>query len=67
MEIDNLRKRGRVNNDIYHQLGERWYHAQDDPVALLRAEARARNPWIAGAIRQAFLTQVREQARNSGR
>jgi 2-polyprenyl-6-hydroxyphenyl methylase/3-demethylubiquinone-9 3-methyltransferase len=54
MEIGNIRKRGGVNNDVYHQLGERWYRAQDDPIALLRAEARARNPWIAGAIRQAF-------------
>jgi len=43
-----------VNNDIYHQLGERWYTARDDPIALLRSEARARNPWIAGGIRRAF-------------
>jgi 2-polyprenyl-6-hydroxyphenyl methylase/3-demethylubiquinone-9 3-methyltransferase len=54
MGADHITKTGRVNNDIYRQLGERWYTAQDDPVALLRAEARARNPWIAGAIRQAF-------------
>jgi len=47
-------KTGQVNNAIYHQLGDRWYTAQDDPVALLRAESRARNPWIAGVIRQTF-------------
>lgn len=41
-----------VNNEIYHQLGERWYTAQDDPVALLRAEAALRNPWIAEQIRK---------------
>lgn len=35
-----------VNNEIYSLLGNRWYTAQDDPVALLRAESRARNPWI---------------------
>lgn len=35
-----------VNNSIYDTLGDRWYSAQDDPVALLRAEARARNPWV---------------------
>ncbi len=35
-----------VNNAIYSTLGDRWYTAQDDPVALLRAESRARNPWI---------------------
>ena len=28
-------------------LGERWYAADDDPVALLRAEARFRNPGVA--------------------
>lgn len=35
-----------INNDYYHSLAERWYTATDDPVALLRAEARLRNPWI---------------------
>jgi 2-polyprenyl-6-hydroxyphenyl methylase/3-demethylubiquinone-9 3-methyltransferase len=44
----------KVNNDIYDQLGERWYHAKDDPIALLRAEARARNPWVSAEIRRAF-------------
>jgi len=54
MAAGDITKTGRVNNDIYHQLGERWYTARDDPIALLRAEARARNPWIAGGIRRAF-------------
>lgn len=35
-----------VNNAIYDALGERWYAANDDPVALLRAESRLRNPWV---------------------
>ncbi|MFQ3590694.1 MAG: bifunctional 2-polyprenyl-6-hydroxyphenol methylase/3-demethylubiquinol 3-O-methyltransferase UbiG [Chloracidobacterium sp.] len=39
-----------VNNALYDQLGNRWYTAQDDPVALLRAEGNLRNPWIATAI-----------------
>jgi 2-polyprenyl-6-hydroxyphenyl methylase/3-demethylubiquinone-9 3-methyltransferase len=43
-----------VNNDLYATLGERWYEAQDDPVALLRAEARLRNPWVARHIGEAF-------------
>lgn len=47
---------GQVNNDIYHALGERWYTAQDDPVALLRAESRMRNPWIAAEIQRVFPT-----------
>lgn len=41
-----------VNNDIYRTLGERWYSADDDPVALLRAEARLRNPWVAARLRE---------------
>lgn len=54
MAAGDVAKTGLVNNDIYHHLGERWYTAQDDPIALLRAEARARNPWIAENIRQTF-------------
>jgi 2-polyprenyl-6-hydroxyphenyl methylase / 3-demethylubiquinone-9 3-methyltransferase len=41
-----------VNNDIYEALGERWYAADDDPVALLRAESRLRNPWLAARLRE---------------
>ena len=44
----------RVNNEIYATLGERWYAAQDDPVALLRAESRLRNPWLLDEIGSAF-------------
>jgi 2-polyprenyl-6-hydroxyphenyl methylase / 3-demethylubiquinone-9 3-methyltransferase len=44
---------GAVNNCIYHALGERWYTAKDDPIALLRAESRSRNPWIVHEVRQA--------------
>ena len=43
-----------VNNDIYHALGDRWYKAQDDPIALLRAESRLRNPWVADELRARF-------------
>ena len=43
-----------ILHPLYHQLGERWYTAQDDPVALLRAESRTRNPWVADLIRQHF-------------
>jgi 2-polyprenyl-6-hydroxyphenyl methylase / 3-demethylubiquinone-9 3-methyltransferase len=54
MAIEHITKTGQVNNAIYRQLGDRWYTAQDDPVALLRAESRARNPWIAKNIRLIF-------------
>jgi 2-polyprenyl-6-hydroxyphenyl methylase/3-demethylubiquinone-9 3-methyltransferase len=35
-----------VNNEFYEELGERWYTAQDDPVALLRAESKLKLPWV---------------------
>jgi len=35
-----------INNRVYDDLGEGWYSANTDPVALLRAEARLRNPWV---------------------
>jgi 2-polyprenyl-6-hydroxyphenyl methylase/3-demethylubiquinone-9 3-methyltransferase len=39
-----------INNAWYADLGERWYRATDTPIALLRAESRQRNPWIAATI-----------------
>jgi 2-polyprenyl-6-hydroxyphenyl methylase / 3-demethylubiquinone-9 3-methyltransferase len=36
-----------INNSFYDQLGERWVTAQDDPIALLRAEGRVKQQWIA--------------------
>jgi 2-polyprenyl-6-hydroxyphenyl methylase/3-demethylubiquinone-9 3-methyltransferase len=46
----NATARSGVNNEPYGLLGERWYSAVDDPVALLRAQARTRNPWICGRL-----------------
>jgi 2-polyprenyl-6-hydroxyphenyl methylase/3-demethylubiquinone-9 3-methyltransferase len=43
-----------VNNAFYEDLGERWYEAWDDPVALLRAEGRLKNPWVAERIAARF-------------
>ncbi|MEO5666473.1 MAG: bifunctional 2-polyprenyl-6-hydroxyphenol methylase/3-demethylubiquinol 3-O-methyltransferase UbiG [Bdellovibrionota bacterium] len=42
----------KINNELYNDLGERWYTAQDDPVALLRAESRIRNPWVLETIQK---------------
>jgi 2-polyprenyl-6-hydroxyphenyl methylase / 3-demethylubiquinone-9 3-methyltransferase len=39
-----------INNDFYHDLGDRWTTACDHPIALLRAENRLRNPWIASHL-----------------
>ncbi len=35
-----------IDNAIYDQLGEAWYSARDNPVALLRAESRLRTAWV---------------------
>lgn len=50
LELFAARGAGVIDNAIYGTLGDRWYEADDDPVALLRAEARLRNPWVASRI-----------------
>ena len=40
----------RIDNAWYADLGDRWYEARDTPIALLRAEARHRNPWLASQL-----------------
>ena len=41
-----------INNEFYHDLGEKWFEASNHPIALLRAENRLRNPWIASHLKQ---------------
>jgi len=48
-----------VNNAVYRTLGERWYEADDDPIALLRAESRLRNPWLTRQIERTLGTGSR--------
>lgn len=43
-----------INNEFYDTLGDRWYHADDDPVALLRAENQVKLPWITAKINSHF-------------
>jgi 2-polyprenyl-6-hydroxyphenyl methylase/3-demethylubiquinone-9 3-methyltransferase len=43
-----------INNAIYDELGDRWYTATDDPVALLRAESRLRTSWVLAELRAHF-------------
>jgi 2-polyprenyl-6-hydroxyphenyl methylase / 3-demethylubiquinone-9 3-methyltransferase len=40
----------RVNNEIYAALGDLWYTSEDSPVALLRAESKLLNPWVAAEV-----------------
>ena len=42
----------KVNNDIYNDYGDRWYTANDDPIALLRAESKVKTPWIIAKIKE---------------
>ncbi len=41
----------RINNAFYDELGEAWYDDDTHPIALLRAENAARNPWITERIK----------------
>jgi 2-polyprenyl-6-hydroxyphenyl methylase/3-demethylubiquinone-9 3-methyltransferase len=43
-----------IDNSIYEELGERWYSAGDDPVALLRAESRLLGAWVRDELRERF-------------
>ena len=42
----------RVNNAFYEDLDDGWYENDVHPIALLRAENQARNPWILQQIKQ---------------
>ncbi len=41
-----MERKKRINNAFYDTLHEKWLTSQDHPIALLRAENKARNPWI---------------------
>lgn len=41
-----------VNNRLYDDLLDRWYDAQDDPVALLRSQHELLVPWIMAEIKK---------------
>jgi 2-polyprenyl-6-hydroxyphenyl methylase/3-demethylubiquinone-9 3-methyltransferase len=51
-----------VNNAIYDTLGLRWYEAEDDPVALLRAESRLIGPWVAERMAEHMARHARHGA-----
>ena len=46
-----------VNNSIYDQYGDKWYTADDDPIALLRHESKAKTPWVIDKINHNFKTK----------
>lgn len=47
----------KVNNEFYDDLGEQWYHAQNHPVALLRAESRLFVDWIDAELRKTLSSE----------
>lgn len=54
-----MQDRSGINNSFYNDLGERWYTAFDDPVALLRQESKAKTPWILERIKALGLASPR--------
>jgi 2-polyprenyl-6-hydroxyphenyl methylase/3-demethylubiquinone-9 3-methyltransferase len=48
-----------INNRFYNELGERWYTAQDDPVALLRAEGKVKNSWVSEKLGALFSKKIK--------
>lgn len=52
-----MEKKSIINNELYHTLGDRWYTAQDDPVALLRSETKTKFPWVLTRIQSFFKEQ----------
>ncbi len=45
-------KKSEINNQIYENYGDRWYEADDDPVALLRAESKTKTPWVLRTVKE---------------
>jgi len=43
-----------VNNDCYEEYGEKWYEADDDPVAILRSESKLKNEWVRKTLEEKF-------------
>lgn len=43
-----------VNNDYYNHLNNDWYEASTDPIAILRAESKTKNPWVKKVIESHF-------------
>ena len=44
-----------INNEFYDELQERWYTANDHPIALLRHENTVRVPWIQQEIKNRIM------------
>lgn len=47
-----------INNHFYETLHEKWYTANDHPIALLRAENTVRTPWVLNQIKKKYRTSI---------
>ncbi len=55
-----------VNNTIYNSYGDRWYTADDDPIALLRAESKVKTPWVVKKIEKTWPLNASTQVLDVG-
>ncbi len=46
--------KNQIDNGIYDNYGDKWYTADDDPIALLRHESKAKLPWVLNKIKLHF-------------
>ena len=49
-----MEKKSGINTVMYDELGERWYTAHDDPVALLRRQSLTIGPWVISKLQENF-------------
>jgi 2-polyprenyl-6-hydroxyphenyl methylase/3-demethylubiquinone-9 3-methyltransferase len=47
-----MASKNEINNAIYNEYGDKWYTADDDPIALLRAENKTKLPWILERLKE---------------
>lgn len=55
-----------INNKFYDIYGDRWYTADDDPIAILRAESKTKTPWILGKLKEYSLLSPNTKALDVG-
>ena len=55
-----------VDNSIYKSYGEKWYTADDDPIALLRHESKVKTPWVLKKIYSHFQLSSKVQVLDVG-
>ena len=52
--MEKIHSDNQVDNTIYDKYGDKWYTADDDPIALLRHESKTKLPWVVEKINLHF-------------